>query len=64
MSEIQATISRYLRASAGTGNHPTEYCFRCFVGMLETGEATLDDFDAVGGSWLRKQVEQRQGAIR
>ena len=60
MTEIQKTISRYLRASAGTANHPTEYCFRCFVGMLETGEATLDDFAAVGGDWLRNEVEQRK----
>ena len=60
MSEIQMTIARYLRASAGTANHPTEYCFRCFVGMIETGEATIDDFREVGGEWLANEVSSRK----
>lgn len=42
---IQDTIREYLRGVAGTG--PAMFVLRCFVGMMETGEATAADFDAV-----------------
>ena len=60
MSEIQKTISRYLRASAGTANHLSEHTLRCFVGMLETGEATKEDFRVAAGKsadWLVNEIE-------
>ena len=43
MSEIQATISRYLRASAGNCNFPTMHTIDCFIGMIQTGEATMKE---------------------
>lgn len=42
---IQDTIREYMRGVADTG--PAMFVLRCFVGMLETGEATAADFDAV-----------------
>jgi hypothetical protein len=42
MTEIQQKITDYLKYD---DNHT--FTLRCFVGMLETGEATPDDFDAV-----------------
>ena len=40
---IQETIKHYMH-----GKHePTEHDLRCFVGMLETGEATFEDFATV-----------------
>lgn len=59
MSEVQAKISRYLRASAGTCNHPTMNTIDSFIGMLQTGEATMDDMQTIGGKWLVDQLHQR-----
>jgi len=63
MNEIQKKISRYLLASAGTANYPTDHTFLCFVGMIETGEASLNDFEEVGGKWLSQQVLKRHLAM-
>lgn len=41
MTNIQKTISEYLRGAV------SEYTMRCFVGMIETGEAVAADFEAV-----------------
>ena len=49
MTEIQKTISDYLRRSAGNGNHISDHTATCFLGMLQTGEATLADFRQVAG---------------
>ena len=57
MSEIQNTIASYLKDKLG----PSDSDMRCFVGMTETGEATLEDFFAVGGIVLQSMV---QHAIR
>lgn len=45
-------IYQYLARSAGTCNLPTDHCLRCFVGMIQTGEAAVEDMEAVGGQWL------------
>ena len=58
MTEIEKTISRYLRASAGTGNHPTDHTLRCFLGMIETGEATVDDFHKIGGMFIVNEIQR------
>ena len=58
MTDIQITISKYLRASAGIANYPSDHTFRCFVGMIETGEATIEDFRAVGGKWLVDRITE------
>ena len=47
MNDIQETIEQYL--ATGAINNFTR---RCFIGMLETGEATWDDFKTVGGTAL------------
>ena len=54
-SEIQATISHYLTGKR-LDDMPDSYAVPCFVGMIETGEATLDDFRAVGGDELADRV--------
>lgn len=51
-------IYRYLARSAGTGNWPTDYTLRCFIGMIQTGEATIEDMDAVGGEFLIKELHR------
>jgi len=63
MNEIQKTISQDLRASAGTANWPTDFTLRCFIGMIETGEAKWDDFKLVGGEWLIKQMKDMEMQI-
>ena len=30
-----------------------------FIGMLQTGEATMDDMQTIGGKWLVEQLHQR-----
>ena len=35
----------------------------CFVGMIETGEANIEDFRQVGGDSLVRQVEAMQRAL-
>jgi len=55
MNGIQKTISDYLSHEDAV----SAFTLRCFVGMIETGEATLDDFEAVGGVELRRKVENK-----
>lgn len=50
MNAIQTKIRDYL------GDESDPDCSSCFVGMIETGEATYDDFDAAGGGMLRDTV--------
>ena len=52
MNEIQATIRNYL----GGKSEVSVFNMQCFVGMIETGEATYDDFEAVGGVVLAAAV--------
>lgn len=61
MSEIQNKIADYLDwdSSAGVALKPGEFraeSLLCFVGMIETGEATYADFEAVGGVVLAAAV--------
>ena len=53
MSEIQQKIEDYLGSSSGEVSVVT---LRSFVGMVETGEAVLADFRAVGGQMLEMLV--------
>jgi|10_taG_2_1085330.scaffolds.fasta_scaffold153220_1 hypothetical protein len=55
MTDIQQKITDYLRFPGSS----EAFTLRCFVGMIETGEATLDDFEAVGGVELRRKVESK-----
>jgi len=55
MNDIQKKIADYLRR----GSVVSDFTLRCFVGMIETGEATPADFEAVGGIELRQKVEAR-----
>lgn len=45
MNEAEKTIRQYVLRSAGNCNYITDYTMSCFVGMIETGEATATDFD-------------------
>ena len=47
MNDAEKTIRQYVQRSAGNCNHITDYTMSCFVGMLETGEATRADFESV-----------------
>lgn len=60
MSDIQKTIRDYIDHTGSNGGHT----LRCFVGMIETGEATLEDFRAVGGDDLAASVEQAQEVLK
>jgi hypothetical protein len=53
MTDIQKKITDYLNPAGLM----SDFTLRCFVGMIETGEATLADFEAVGGIELRRKVE-------
>ena len=56
-------IYDYLARSAGTGNWPTDHALRCFLGMTETGEATWDDIQAVGGTFLFREVKRIEAEL-
>jgi len=50
MSHIQNTIRKYIVSDRMTGRTECSvFHMRCFVGMIETGDATYEDFKAVGG---------------
>jgi hypothetical protein len=53
MTPIQETICDYIRYTDGL---PGTFTMQTFVGMIETGEATLDDFQAAGGDTLAAAV--------
>ena len=55
MSDIQKKITDYLKHPGSSES----FTLRCFVGMIETGEATPADFEAVGGIELRQKVEAK-----
>lgn len=42
---------------------PDTHTLRCFVGMIETGEAVYDDFAAVGGSILAADVAKAKSKL-
>ena len=55
-SSIQSLIASYT-----AGREPLNLglaTLQCFVGMLETGEATIEDFRVAGGSELAKLVNK------
>ena len=56
MTTGEQLIRSYLTRSAGTCNHPTDHTLRCFLGMVESGEATWCDVRAAGGEWLVERV--------
>jgi len=55
--KIADYLEHYLYAIKPAPPHVSQYTLRCFVGMLETGEATIDDFRATGGDRLAKIVQ-------
>ena len=57
-TDIEQTIRRYLAASAGTANNPTDYTIRCFIGMIEGNECDIGLFQKVGGDWLVERIKQ------
>lgn len=58
MTEAEAKITNYLRASAGTCNYPSDHTLRCFLGMIETGEVTVDDCQRIGGDFLVAEIKR------
>lgn len=57
MSEIEKTVRNYLARSAGNANIPSEHTIRCFIGMLQTGEADWELFQRVGGDYLVNRMK-------
>ena len=57
---IVITIRAYMNGK----KQPSAFDLRCFIGMIETGEATLDDFQQAGGealaSIVQKQLERNE----
>ena len=53
MTDIQKKITDYLNPAGLM----SDFTLRCFAGMIETGEATLADFESVGGIELATKVE-------
>lgn len=51
--QIQTDIKRYMEGS----EKPSEFTMRCFVGMIETGEAIYADFEAACGRELAEAVK-------
>lgn len=49
-------IRKKIRDYLSIAETPTKHTMICFVGMIETGEATPSDFAAVGGNELAKKV--------
>ena len=52
MTAIQKTIASYMKGKTEPGVFDT----MAFVGMIESGEATYEDFEAVGGVVLAAAV--------
>ena len=61
MNVIQLKIRKYLQAA--NTSKDKEKMMMCFVGMIETGEATSEDFVRAGGIRLRDKVWRKQGQI-
>jgi hypothetical protein len=59
MNEIRSIIRNYI----GDKREPSIYAMRCFVGMIESGEATFDDFEAVGGTTLSAAVANTKNKL-
>ena len=51
----QRNIAAYKPQRDAAGNYGV-FTLQCFVGMIETGESTYDDFQAVGGDELAAAV--------
>ena len=55
------TIQDTIRIQIGQKSAPSEHDLLCFVGMLESGEASYPHFLAVGGWALLVMVAYRRG---
>ena len=55
LSPIQQKVTDYLRNK----ERPWDHDLLCFVGMIETGEAVMQDFYSVGGIGLVRAVENK-----
>jgi len=53
MNDAQTKIVKYLRPAGPI----SDFTYRCFVGMMETGEALYDDFKRAGGEELAIKVK-------
>lgn len=58
MTEIEQTIRRYLVASCGNCGVPTDRTIKCFVGMIETGEADIELFRRIGGEYIVRRIRE------
>ena len=57
MTPAREKIADYLRNKS----RPSEHDLLCFVGMIETGEADMEDFAIVGGIELVRLVKIKGG---
>ena len=54
--ETVRPIQKTIRLMTQGKPEPTVFDMQCFIGMIETGEATVDDFRLVGGIVLAASV--------
>ena len=61
MTSGEKLIRSYLTRSAGCENRPSDHTLRCFLGMVESGEATWYDVRAAGGlpPFIRKETNEQ-----
>jgi len=53
---VQETIIAYIEQEPEV----SDFTIRCFIGMIETGEATMNDFVTCGGLDVVKRMESQQ----
>lgn len=54
---METEIIRTIRHHMHGKDRPSKHDMLCFIGMIQTTEATIDDFEAACGVELRKIVE-------
>jgi hypothetical protein len=58
LSESEKQILRYLGWSHGTCGFPTDHTISCFVGMIKTGESTIEDFKRIASVEIVERIEK------
>jgi len=58
LSETEKTILRHLGWSHGTCGFPTDHTISCFTGMIQTGEATIEDFKRIASVEIVDRIEK------
>lgn len=60
MNDAQININNYLTNFDGNPDSLSVQTIRCFVGMIETGEATFDDFRSISDTLAAQVAKTKQ----